>query len=122
MIRVKPGVSFAILRREIWSIFDVIEVVYEKRSLTAMITCGTDSHGPNDPHSHAYAVDIGTHEVPQAELKPMHQELADRLGPDYTVLYDDKNIHQAEYIDTPNSHFHIQVRKDIWHARAGIPE
>jgi hypothetical protein len=115
MITVKDTAHFKLLRHEMWSILDIVESVYRARGLTAQITCGTDSHPDTDPHPNAFALDFGTHQIPEDQLKPMHEELIDRLGDKYTVLYNDKNLFEAVYVDTPSAHFHIQVAKAIWH-------
>lgn len=116
MITVKPTAKFKVFRSQMLSILPNIESVYMIYGVKCQITCGTDSHGPDDPHTHGFAYDFSTHAISQSVLKPMHQQLVDELGPDYTVLYDDKNLAEAKYIDTPNSHFHIQYRKSLWHA------
>ena len=121
MISVKSTASFTGFRKETLHIMDTAENVYMAYGIECEITCGTNGHGPLDPHPHAFALDFGTHAIPQNKLKLIHQELIDRLGPNYTVLYSDKNIDEAVYVDTPNAHFHIQLRKDLWRKLAGIP-
>ena len=116
MITVKSTAHFTVFRREMTGVFGVIEDVFRAHNVPCEITCGTDSHPMDDPHPHGFADDFESHQIPQSELKPIHEELIQALGPAYTVLYSDKNLSEAVYVDTPNAHFHIQLRKDLWHA------
>lgn len=115
MITLKPGAQLLILRSEMFGVWVGIELLFKKYGSHCMITCGTDGHPDDDPHTHGFAQDFHCHDVPQQNLQPLHQDLQDLLGDRYTVLYSDKLLGQAVYVDTPNAHFHIQLRKDLWH-------
>ena len=116
MITTKPTAEFSIFRDEMLIALPKIEAVYAKHGIPCEITCGSNGHGLDDPHTHGMAYDLGTHAIPQDSLKVVHMELIDALGLNYTVLYTDKPVTEAVYVDTPNAHFHIQFRKDLWHA------
>lgn len=125
MITVKSTASFTMLRREMWSILSIVEEVYASKGLTAEISCGTNGHPESpehhDPHPHGFALDFSCHDVPLPYLKGMHQELVERLGPTYTVLYNDQNLDNAVYEYGPQPHFHVQTKKEIWHKIMGLP-
>ncbi len=116
MITVKDTAHFTVFRSQMTDVLSKIEAVYEAHGVECQITCGTNGHPADDPHTHGFAHDFGTHKIPQSELRPMHEELVAALGPDYTVLYSDKNLAEAVYVDTENAHFHIQLKKILWHA------
>ena len=115
MITVKATAHFTVFRTELLIILPRVESIYTLHNVPCEITCGTNGHPSDDPHTHGFAYDFGTHSIPQPQLKPMHEALVTQLGSDYTVLYSDKNLAEAVYVDTPNAHFHIQLRKDLWH-------
>lgn len=101
MIRVKDGVRFRVLRPEIYRHFQDIDGLFNSLSVECWITCGTDGHGPDDPHTHGFALDLRTKNIPEGQREIMRTRLADLLGVNYTVILE---------VD----HLHIQVRKDLW--------
>lgn len=107
MIRCKESVRFSVLRIEIWAIFEKIVAVFKRYGYPVVITCGTEAHGPDDPHTNGFAIDLRSKHIDRAETKTViRDELAQELGPIYTVLLE--NTGQAQ------EHFHIQIRRDLW--------
>lgn len=86
------------------------------RSLT--ITCGREGHPADDPHSRGAALDLRSSGLPDAILLTLHQQLRDRLGSAFTVLYEVKTkpagvLGSIAYVnpDATAAHLHLQVRK-----------
>ena len=101
MITTKQGVQFSVLRDEMWRIFPIVEQCFPEGS--CMITCGTDSHSDDDPHTHGFALDFRTHGL---DGRAIYSQLREDLTPNYTVILED--------VDGTNEHIHVQVRKDLW--------
>ncbi len=106
MIRLKPGAELNILRKEIYEHLAFIEDLFEAHGSHCTITCGTDSHGPDDPHYHGFALDFRTHDLADGEMEEVRNHLRAHLGDTYYVLLEDP--------DGPNCHLHVQVRKGLW--------
>ena len=107
MIYTKDSVRFSILRVEIWSILDKVYTAFHDHGYKTIITCGTEAHGPDDPHTFGFGLDfrskhIGTREEKEAIVA----ELRKALGPIYTVIFENPA--------KDNEHIHIQIRKDLW--------
>jgi hypothetical protein len=106
MIRIKEGVHFTILRSEMWHLFPIIEDAFARRGQQCWITCGTDAHGPDDPHFHGFALDFRTKHLDPTDKTNIATNLGRMLRDRYTVILEDEN--------GPNEHLHIQVPKDHW--------
>ena len=112
MIKAKDAsVQLMVLRPEMWMIFDDISGVFEERGYDCILTCGTNAHGEDDPHTHGFALDFRSKHIhTHAEKIQMHDELERELNVKhanfYTVL--------LENVGLPNEHFHIQVKKGLW--------
>jgi hypothetical protein len=106
MINIKPGVQFTVLRSEMWGILSAVELMFKQYGSPCTITCGTDSHGPDDPHTHGFALDFRTHDVEPARVMNLKNEIMGLLGSRYFVLLENQGQ------DT--EHIHIQIRKDLW--------
>jgi hypothetical protein len=115
MIIVKDGVKFSAFRREIYGLWASFEAIFAKYNIPMRITCGTDGHGPNDPHSHACAIDIDTHDIPgqpreltQIEKYALVTDLCVYAGPTYYIFLENEGLE--------TEHIHCQIRKDLWPA------
>ena len=107
MIRCKDSVRFSKLRREVWRTFPIIEETFKYYEIVPTITCGTEAHGQDDPHTNGYALDVRSKNLPDIDTKRIIlNELIQSLGPDYTVLLEN----EGKY----NEHFHIQIKKGLW--------
>ena len=107
MIYYKDGISIDGLRPQITGLLTKLDVIFHEHGSHCTITCGTDGHPEDDPHTHGFAVDLRTHDLAIGDVGNVRDEIADACGPDYTVLYEDPG--------GPNSHIHVQYRKDLWH-------
>jgi hypothetical protein len=107
MINCKPSVRFTVLRREMWKVFPIIEEIWQRKATVATITCGTEAHGQDDPHTQGFAIDVRSKNLPSDEIRhEVLYELRSSLGEDYTVL--------LEYEGQDNEHYHIQIKKGLW--------
>jgi len=107
MIRCKESVRFAILRPYIYNHFQSINQLFQGFGVDCIITCGTEAHGADDPHTHGFAVDLRSKHLPDSGTKhAVLQALRDILGVLYTVILESEGQN--------NEHFHIQVRKNLW--------
>lgn len=107
MIRCKDSVRFSIIRIEMWAILEKIHATFKRYGYPVIITCGTEAHGPDDPHTHGFALDFRSKHIDRMETKQViRDELADALGSIYTVIFENPGLAQE--------HFHIQVRKGLW--------
>ena len=112
MIKAKdPSVQLMVLRPEMWLIFDDISTAFEEMGYECVLTCGTNAHGPDDPHTHGFALDfrskhIRTSDEKHALLEMLRRELNVKHANFYTVL--------LENVGLANEHFHIQVKRGIW--------
>lgn len=113
MIIVKPGVKFSAFRFEMYNYWHMFEGVFSRYGLPMRITCGTDGHLEADPHSHACAYDLDTHDVP-GQLRELtadekHALVADLMGiagSDYYIFLENEGLE--------TEHIHWQIRKDLW--------
>jgi hypothetical protein len=107
MIRCKDSVRFAILRSEIYNLFPGLTVMFARQGVDCWITCGTEAHGPDDPHTNGYAIDIRSKHLPTLDAK---YKLLDQMrvfcAEKYTILLENVGLEQE--------HFHIQVKKGTW--------
>jgi len=107
MLRCKASVRFKVLRKEVWSLFPIIEAIFIEHLAGAVITCGTEAHGENDPHTNGYALDIRSKNLSSSTVKhTILSQLRAATGPDYTVLLESEGLE--------NEHFHLQIRKGLW--------
>lgn len=111
MIRTKESVRFSILRPHIIDILGRVESVFGDHGLDCIITCGTEAHGPDDPHTHGFAIDLRSKHVPDITLKRrILEDLRRVTGEMYIVLLESECA--------ANEHYHIQIRKDLWRTMA----
>ncbi len=86
-----------------------------------VITCGSDSHGPDDPHSKGQAFDVRSHDLTPAQktslLSAMMQSLCGN-APDVVQPKDGGFVTQhffgwLEHAGADNEHFHFQQRNGV---------
>lgn len=117
-VRFKPGVTLNGLQpagaRILASLWKATQVF--QRDL--MVTCGTDSHGPDDPHTLGRALDMRTTDLPEAVIYALLPWLTKDLGPDFTVLYEVRDkpsgiLAPVAWVNPLASgpHAHLQLRK-----------
>ena len=107
-MNLKPGVTLDGLRPEITRILPDIEGLFNQAGLPLTITCTTDEHPEDDPHTHGMAVDCRTHGLSPIEQKGLAVSIQHKLGSDYFV--------QNEFPGQDQEHVHCQYRIDLWHA------
>lgn len=95
-----------------------------KLKLDLTVTCGTDSHGPTDPHTRGRALDIRTIGLSDDTVVGLYSALSALAGPDFVVLYESPRavtgpleaISPARRLVNPKAsapHLHAQLRKGI---------
>lgn len=107
MITCKESVRFAILRPYVYTILEKIDAVFIDNGYSCVITCGTEAHGGDDPHTNGFALDLRSKHIATSDEK--HKILSDLrrlLGGIYTVILESEGEN--------NEHFHAQVRKNLW--------
>lgn len=109
MIRVKDGVKFSVLREEIYKHFSLFEKIFAEHNAQCWITCGTDAHPADDPHTNGFAVDIRSHDLSDEASHDVLIKLRNALGKDYTILLENEGL--------DSEHFHCQLSKQIWRDR-----
>lgn len=113
MITCKESVRFRVMRNELLRLLLVADKVFAQHRLGCVVTSGTDSHDPDDPHYNGYAADFRTHHIAAADTKyAIVAEMQAELGPDYYVFL------EAE--GTDNEHCHAQLKKNLWRERMAL--
>lgn len=103
-VRVKDGVRFDRIAPAGFKILSVIQNATFIFDVDMVITSGTDSHPPNDPHTEGAAYDIRTSNIPDKTVLDIVKYLRANLGPAFFVQYESKLIN-------PNAtapHIHVQ--------------
>lgn len=86
-----------------------------------VITCGSDSHGPDDPHTKGQAFDVRSHDLTPAQkvtlLNAMMQALCGN-APDVVQPKDGGFVTQhffgwLEHAGEDTEHFHFQQRNGV---------
>lgn len=85
-----------------------------------LISCGTDSHGPTNPHTRGNAYDVSLANFPSVDaIIECFQALQYTLGHAFTVLFEvpylqtDPRLARIAYVnpDATGKHYHIQVKR-----------
>ena len=107
MIHCKESVRFRVLTPELLRLLLVADRVFAQQGVDCIVTAGTDSHPPDDPHFNGYAADLRTHHITNNDTKHVIvAQMQTELGADYYVFL------EAE--GTDNEHIHGQVAKGLW--------
>lgn len=89
------------------------------------ITCGTEGHGPSDPHSRGVGLDFGTRDLTTDQILDFVQAMQTLLPRDeFTVLletpapFHDGRLASVQYVNPHATapHLHVQLRKflTVW--------
>lgn len=111
MIRFKPSVRFNTYSKELKHILEVLFNLNEQQipeyPKDWVITSVNDStHSVNSKHYKDQAIDLRSHNFKNLITKLQFVDLLElKLGNNYTVL--------LEGINTPNEHYHIQLRRGL---------
>jgi hypothetical protein len=107
MILCKETVRFSILRDAIWTIFPKVDQVFKSHGIQCILTCGTEAHPDDDPHTKGFAIDLRSKHITDDDIKHrVFDALKQTLGALYTVILENEGQDQE--------HYHIQIRKDLW--------
>lgn len=108
-LRTKPGVRFAVITDDLVTMFRALLRVARHPAVPAsglVITSGTDGqHAPTSAHYTGEALDLRTTPFGRTALRAWMSDLAQELGPRYTVLLEDEGA--------ANEHLHVQVAKHL---------
>lgn len=92
MIKVKPDVRFTCLKPEIYSIFPILDELWDEEGLTCWITSANEgTHASNSLHYKSLAIDLRRWGLD--DPKSFVQTLQRELGADYDVVLEDNHIH-----------------------------
>jgi len=103
MLRLKTGARIGGLRPEVLFAIQVAQSVWLKHGAEELVvTSAADGkHQRGSEHYAFLAVDLRTHNLGlPATRKAVCAELAERLGPDYDVIFEGEN--------TPSEHCHLE--------------
>jgi len=105
VVRVKPGVQFALIAPGGFRILSAIDQTAAKVGVDLTITSGTDGEhsGPTDPHHRGEAYDVRSQDLTDDNKGLVLATLEDFLGNRFYGF--------LESAGTDNEHFHIQVAK-----------
>ena len=105
VLRVKPGVEFAVIRPGGFRILSALDQVADKQG-DLEITSGTDGDhsGPTDPHKLGNAYDVHSQSLSTNEKTTV-------LAAVMTILGWSRFYCFLEAPNTENEHFHFQVKK-----------
>jgi hypothetical protein len=107
MIRSKESVRFAYLRPCIYNLFEPLDATFREFKADCIITCGTEAHGTDDPHTYGFAIDLRSKHIATNEDKhAILEKIKAACGVLYYVILENEG--------TDTEHYHLQIRKDLW--------
>lgn len=116
----KTGVKFDRIAPGGFKILAVLCAATDVFHQNLVITCGTEAHPAEDPHTRGEAYDVRSDGMPEATVLAFVQFLRKNLGTLFTVLYEVPTLpsgvlRTVAYLNPHATapHFHIQVRKDM---------
>lgn len=120
-IRFKAGCQTSVLAPAGVRILGALERCAQVLQRELVITCGSDSHGPDDPHSKGEAFDVRSHDLTPAQkqllLSAMLQALSE--GPQDVISQKDGGYVTGhffgwlEHAGEITEHFHFQQRNNV---------
>lgn len=86
-----------------------------------IITCGTDSHGPDDPHSKGMAFDVRSHDLTPTQktqclaavMHELSEGMSDPVLPKDGGFVTHKFFGWLEHPSADNEHYHFQLRNGM---------
>jgi hypothetical protein len=130
VVRVKPGVSFDTIAPGGFRILEALNTVARRCARDLEITCGTEDHPADDPHTHGEAYDVSVAALDVPSIVMVRAELIVQLGPAFTVLYEsptkptDPRLQLIVWLNAGATapHIHVQVKKGtVYPAIAASP-
>lgn len=118
VVRVKPGCQFAILAPAGIRILCALDEAARAAAHDLTITCGTEGHAADDPHTTGEAYDVSVAGLSADQVLSLRAWLMKELGAAFTVLYEspttpaDARLAAIVYPDphTTAPHLHVQRR------------
>lgn len=125
----KPGVKFDRILPAGFRIIKALGVVALESGHTLEITCGTEDHGPNDPHTLGEAYDVRAAGFSADQVIDLRRRLISELGAAFTVLYEcpstpaDFALATIAYLNAGATapHFHLQRRNGTMYPPIAAP-
>lgn len=119
VLRQLASVQFAHIAPAGFRILAALVETAEHLAVDLMITSGTDSHTPPDPHASGEAYDVSVASLDPARIIGIKNLLEQILGSSFAVLYEvptlpeDPHLRAVAYLNraATGSHFHIQRKK-----------
>lgn len=131
MLTLKQDVSWDGLAPEGQMIRAAWEQIATELGLALVVTCVCDGHGPEDPHTHGYAIDVRTAGQPLATVAMMAARAAEILGLKFYMQFETdaatlmaieaagmKQLGVIAHVNPASTgpHIHTQFRKGLWQA------
>lgn len=98
MLSIKPGVTLLGIQPQLVVALIAAHACYAKRDAPCVITAGNDGvHSETSEHYAGRAIDLRVNNLPnpQVDARAIVTELAEALGSDYQVLFEQDHIHLA---------------------------
>lgn len=119
VLRARPSVCFDIIAPAGFRILSALDQATIACHVDLVITCGSDSHPPADPHTTGEAYDVSVQALSAQNIADLHMELVTILGPLFTVLYEvpsapsDPTLRSIAYVnrEATGPHLHIQRKR-----------
>lgn len=113
------GAHFAVIAPAGFRILAVLDTATRILQQDLLITCGTEDHAPEDPHSRGEAYDVRVRGIPPTVLVKLVLLLTQTLGPRFTVLLETPvplidpvlSAIQTINVHATGPHLHIQQKK-----------
>jgi hypothetical protein len=118
IVRVKPGVRFDVITAAGLRLLAAIVQAAVDARVDLTISCGSDAHGPDDPHTHGDAYDVSVRDLTVDQILDLRHSLQSSLRDGFTVLYEtptppaDPRLAVIAY-ENPRAtapHVHVQLR------------
>lgn len=125
----KPGVKFDRILPAGFRILAALVLVARDFGHSLEITCGTEGHGPNDPHTLGEGYDVHVAGFSADQVIDLRGRLISELGAAFTVLYEcpstpaDVRLATIAYINAGATapHFHLQRRNGTLYPPIAAP-
>lgn len=117
VVRVKAGVKFDRLAPAGVRILSAADQVARECGVDLEITCGTEGHAADDPHTLGEAFDFSVRNFDVDHILDVRERLMRGLGQLFTVLYErpdhptDKRLAVIAYVNSKASAPHLHVQR-----------
>ena len=113
-MKFKDKVTLSGVKPQILDILPTVEPVFNTTPIGLTITCTTEGHPLNDPHTHGYAIDCRTHGLTSEAQDLLAATLQKTLGDEYFVQHEPQVVDDKGNV-IKGEHLHIQLAKQEWH-------